>query len=498
MTMTAVAPRQVYEGAITPIGTDDEMLRAGGNADGPVFLLDGTTFEHHPAQRWHGAHACRRSSSTPAPPPRAARCRRGRRCSPAPEITTYDSAILFHPLELAVEHEIGVGVLESRIDMTLAGLLGNTSTRAMVLPGESSAAAQRRRLARRRGVVRLAQAAGTATTSRSPARSTTACATRTCRAAAAPARTPAATPSRGRHRRRRHPAAGRTTRACASTATIVANGGNGTGTISGGGAGGAIRLDRGAARRHRPHRRRAAAPAPSSTPPAAAAAAASRSATRSCAARSTSPPRSTPAAASMTGRSPAAPTAAAAPERSSSRWSTRRPPCRRRGGCCSQNPLEPARAALTPLPALGDGAVSTIDTATGVVVLDVARVRGDVVGDLLVSGRRPMAPRWAASRSRQQRRIADASAPGGLRVQLHVAATADELGEAASERALGHVVAFRGVSRLATVDAEALRAPGGRRRPAARADRRRRAQRPLVSSACAAAPAPCCAARRRW
>ena len=57
----------------------------------------------------------------------------------APEITTYDSAILFHPLELAVDEALTVG-FGSRIDMTSRGLLGNTSTRSVVLPGETKSA----------------------------------------------------------------------------------------------------------------------------------------------------------------------------------------------------------------------------------------------------------------------------------------------------------------------------------------------------------------------
>src|SRR5262249_44332480 len=45
------------------------------------------------------------------------------------------------------------------------------------------------------------------------------------------------------------------------------------------------------------------------------------------------------------------------------------------------NPIDPARPALTPLPALGDGAVWSIDPTAGIVLLDRPRARCELSGD---------------------------------------------------------------------------------------------------------------------
>src|SRR6185369_15361712 len=140
VTMTAVAARRVYEAAVTSVSATDAMLAAGGNPDGPVFLLDGTTLSILPQPD----HSVRRVNGlflyTGASTDTGSLVIRPTVLT-APEITTYDSAILFNPLELAVDSEVGVAT-ESRVDMTKKGLLGSTSTRSMVLPGETGAAAR--------------------------------------------------------------------------------------------------------------------------------------------------------------------------------------------------------------------------------------------------------------------------------------------------------------------------------------------------------------------
>ncbi|MGH9362991.1 MAG: Ig-like domain-containing protein, partial [Thermoanaerobaculia bacterium] len=144
VTMTAVAAAQVYEAAITAISPSDPMLRDGGDPDGPVFLLDGATISVIPQPDGPDGPVVRRVGGlflfTGASTDSGALEVKPSVLT-APEITTYDSAVLFHPLELAVDHEVGVGV-GSRIDMSRKGLLGSTSTRSIQLPGETVAQAR--------------------------------------------------------------------------------------------------------------------------------------------------------------------------------------------------------------------------------------------------------------------------------------------------------------------------------------------------------------------
>ncbi|HET9765405.1 MAG TPA: Ig-like domain-containing protein, partial [Thermoanaerobaculia bacterium] len=452
MTMTAVAPRQVYEGAITSVGVDDPMLREGWNADGPVFLLDNTTLSviprtdgtvrSVPALFLYTGASTESGSLQPRPA-----------VLTAPEITTYDSAILYQPLELAVEHEVGIGVL-SRVDMTKKGLLGNTSTRSMVLPGETGAAARAGGSHGGAGwfgspgggwnTVNVVQPGSVFDSLRDP-------------------RLPGgggSSTATGSDPLTGGGTGGGVIRLLAPAARvrvdgeIVADGGNGNGGSSGGGAGGAIRLT--AARLE----------------------GAGRVAARGGAGTNFNFTGGGGGGRIAISYQSLGSTFDLAKQLDTSGGVNDGPiPSRadRRGGAGTAyvevvdaqtgvaapgrlllaNPIEPARAALTPLPALGDGAVWTIDVATGVVVLDVPRVHGELVGDRLVLAKADGGALGSFPIT-AQRRLADASASGGFRVELHVAATAAELAEAASERALGHAVAFHGASRLGDVDAEAV------------------------------------------
>lgn len=135
--LSAVPPRRVYEGVVTAVTPSDPMSWPEGDPAGPVFLLDGTTLSVFPQGEgavrslssvylWAGASS---TGSTVTVRPSVLT---------APEITSYNSAILFHPFELEIEELLGVGG-SCRIDLSGRGLLGSTTTQAMVLPGERGA-----------------------------------------------------------------------------------------------------------------------------------------------------------------------------------------------------------------------------------------------------------------------------------------------------------------------------------------------------------------------
>ncbi len=130
--------RRVYEGTLTAVLPDDPMLAPGGVGDGAVFLLDGATVSVYP--RPDGAPRSLRGLALYA----------GGEVGPGgsvtihpsvltvPEVTSYASAIPYYPMELAVSELLGVGA-GCRVDVSGRGLLGNTSTRSVMLPGEVAA-----------------------------------------------------------------------------------------------------------------------------------------------------------------------------------------------------------------------------------------------------------------------------------------------------------------------------------------------------------------------
>ena len=113
------------------------MLAAGGDASGPVFLLDGAVLSLYPQT----APAVR---SLPSMFVYAGGVSAGPAFTPsasvltAPEVTSYASSVLYSPLELTVTDTFGLGH-GARVDMSAKGLLGSTPTQSMVLPGQTGA-----------------------------------------------------------------------------------------------------------------------------------------------------------------------------------------------------------------------------------------------------------------------------------------------------------------------------------------------------------------------
>ncbi|HQQ77162.1 MAG TPA: Ig-like domain-containing protein, partial [Thermoanaerobaculia bacterium] len=133
--LRAVPPRKVYEAAQVAALPADTMLGAGGDAAGPVFLLDGTTLSLYPQT----APAVRALASMFV---YAGGVAAGATFTPtasvltAPEVTSYASSVLYNPLELTVTDTFGLGH-GARVDVSAKGLLGSTPTQAMVLPGQT-------------------------------------------------------------------------------------------------------------------------------------------------------------------------------------------------------------------------------------------------------------------------------------------------------------------------------------------------------------------------
>ncbi len=441
--MTAEAARRVYEGVITAVAPDDPMLAAGADPAGAVFLLDGTTLSVRP----------REDGSVRSLP--AVHVLTGGELDAgaivehpsvltAPEITTYDSAILFEPLELTVTDALSVGY-GSRIDLSGRGLLGATPTRALELPGESRSAAWAGGSHGGRGG--FGSPAGGWNRSDLTAPGSVYDSLREPYLPGGGGASPNESPGG---------AGGGVVRIDAGGAVVhlagdlLAEGGRGTG---GGGAGGAIRL---AAGRLEGTGRISAAGG-----------------------RGTSGSR---AGGGGGGRisityAELAPEVdlAAQLDASGGANDPSDASAQRRGGAGTiyleardgtGAPLGPGRvqvrnpeelpAALTPLPALGDGEVATIEPALdpdpAAVVLDVPRVRGDLAGESLVletgdGGGLGVFPILS------QERFADPTAPEGNRVRLVVDAPAGGLDAAAAKLAAGGPVRFHGRARLESVAA---------------------------------------------
>ena len=138
--LRAVAARKVYEAAQVAVLPADTMTAAGGDAAGPVFLLDGTVLSLYPQT----APAVR---SLPSMFVYAGGVSAGATFTPtasvltAPEITSYASSVLYNPLELSVIDAFGLGH-GARVDVSARGLLGSTPTQSMVLPGQTGSASR--------------------------------------------------------------------------------------------------------------------------------------------------------------------------------------------------------------------------------------------------------------------------------------------------------------------------------------------------------------------
>ncbi|HWM74328.1 MAG TPA: carboxypeptidase regulatory-like domain-containing protein, partial [Nocardioides sp.] len=421
-TMTTVAARQAYEAAFTSVGTTDPMLRDGWNPDGPVFLLDGTTLSilpqtdgsvrSLPALFLYTGGATETGTLAVRPT-----------VLTAPEITTYDSAILYHPLELAIDQELGVAS-ESRIEMTRKGLLGSklisSTIRSMVLPGETGAAARAGGAHGGRGWF---GSGGTLPGSvydslRDP-------------------RLPGG--GGGTVDTNAGGTGGGVIRLLAGDArvhldgSIVANGGDGAGT-GGGGAGGAVRLAVGRLEGRGRIETRGGAGVGSGSNVGGGGGGGRVSITwRELAASFDLAKQVDAAGGANNDRRGGAGTIYL--EAVDAETGVAGP-----GRLLLQNPLEPVRAALTPLPALGTGTVASVDPATAKVVLGVAGVRGNLVGDKLVL--------LAADGTELGRFAIAGQARVSGAVHLTLAATPEELAPAAG------AATFRGESRLLLAEAE--------------------------------------------
>ncbi len=129
--------RKVYEGVQTSAQPADGMLHPDGDPDGAVFLLDGTILGVYPLAAggpraldslhlYSGGGA---SSGEVVVHPTVLT---------VPEITSYDSSVLYNPLDLEIATSLTVGAA-SRIDVSGRGLLGNSESDHVVLPGETVA-----------------------------------------------------------------------------------------------------------------------------------------------------------------------------------------------------------------------------------------------------------------------------------------------------------------------------------------------------------------------
>jgi hypothetical protein len=133
--MVARPARRVWEGVHTAVPPGDAMTSASGDPAGPVFLLDGATVSIYP-----NASGPRRVSSLLiyAGGTGGAGITVHSSVLTAPEVTSYASAALFYPLELQVDELVAIGAGCS-IDVSGRGLLGNTATIAVALPEETPA-----------------------------------------------------------------------------------------------------------------------------------------------------------------------------------------------------------------------------------------------------------------------------------------------------------------------------------------------------------------------
>ena len=134
--LAAVSWRRVFEAVpAAPIPADDPLVGTGGDPDGVVFLLDGSTVSLTPPSNgqprsldglalYAGATSAGGDALTVRPS-----------ILTAPEITSINSSILYYPLELAIGHTLAVGAA-SRIDMDGKGLHGNSGEESVALPGE--------------------------------------------------------------------------------------------------------------------------------------------------------------------------------------------------------------------------------------------------------------------------------------------------------------------------------------------------------------------------
>ena len=134
ISLTARAARRVWEGVETAVLSTDPITAAGGDPNGPLFLLDGATVAIYPAD--DGAPRSVSSLFLFAGGEGAGPVTVHASTLTAPKATSYASTAPFYPLALQIDEALGVGA-GCAIDVSGLGLLGNTSQQSVALPGET-------------------------------------------------------------------------------------------------------------------------------------------------------------------------------------------------------------------------------------------------------------------------------------------------------------------------------------------------------------------------
>jgi len=138
--LTTVSTRRVYERVSAAVAPSDVMLAPGGDPNGAVFLLDGTTLsvypEATPGDRALDAlylYAGGESGSSPVI--------QHPTVLTVPEVTSGSSSVEFYPLRLSVSGSLGVG-RGARIDVDGLGLRAVSASSGTTVDGETPAEAK--------------------------------------------------------------------------------------------------------------------------------------------------------------------------------------------------------------------------------------------------------------------------------------------------------------------------------------------------------------------
>jgi len=140
--LATVSWRRVFEAVpAASVAGDDPLVGTGGDPDGVVFLLDGSTVSLSPPENgqsrtleglalYTGGESDGGTALTVHPS-----------VLTAPEVTSIDSSILYYPLELTIGHTLAVGS-ESRVSMDGKGLHGSSGEQFVALPGERASSVE--------------------------------------------------------------------------------------------------------------------------------------------------------------------------------------------------------------------------------------------------------------------------------------------------------------------------------------------------------------------
>ncbi|HPA50406.1 MAG TPA: carboxypeptidase regulatory-like domain-containing protein, partial [Thermoanaerobaculia bacterium] len=134
----AIAVRHVYEAATTAVGSGSEIPAPTGTEALPIFLLDGTTLSLYPRSAGgprsyanlylYSGGALSAGAGSPVSVRRTTLT--------SPEVTSYESAVPYYPLELSIGETLAIGH-GAAIDVSGRGLLGGDGSHSpVVLSGE--------------------------------------------------------------------------------------------------------------------------------------------------------------------------------------------------------------------------------------------------------------------------------------------------------------------------------------------------------------------------